>query len=611
MPEGFAFPDSTVQFWSPYVLPPPKARSIISPAVLARLSDDVTREAAEADVNAVLQDEASKSGRFQLARMQDELVAPVKPALLILAAAVGLVLLIACVNVANLLLVRTAAREIEMALRRAIGASPGRLARQLLTESSLLALLGAAAGTVLAFGGIEALKTLAATLPRRDLGVGISLPRLDEVRIDSQVLIFTVGLSVLTGVICGLFPALRHARPRQTDVLRGRVASPRVRGVLVAAEIAMAMMLLVGGGLLVHSLIKLTTAERGYNPTHVLTFQASGRQSASGQARALAEQLVERIAALPGVTAVGYANNLPLVQQGFGRDVSPQPPVRGQRPPRPQPGMHAVSPRFTAAMGMRVIEGRGFSDGEAARYEALVTRAFARSSFFDGPALGSHIYTGRDDWEVVGILEDLNQFSLQQQPSPELFVVDFLPPPPGLGGTYFAVRTSSDPSAMAGSIRAIVRQLDGSTTVDNIATMDQIVSNAMSRPRLFAALLGIFAAVAAALAAVGIYGVLAFIVTHRTREIGIRVALGARRRQVIALILRQTAVLTAIGVIAGVAGAAVLTRYLEGLLFGVTPLDPSTFVAVVIAFAAVAALASFVPARRATRVEPQVALRAE
>jgi putative ABC transport system permease protein len=258
-----------------------------------------------------------------------------------------------------------------------------------------------------------------------------------------------------------------------------------------------------------------------------------------------------------------------------------------------------------------VIEGRGFSDGEAARHEALVTRAFARSSFFDGPALGSHIYAGPDEWEVVGILEDLNQFSLQQRPSPELFVVGFVPPPPGLGGTYFAVRASSDPAAMAGSIRAIVRQLDTSATVDNIATMDQIVSNAMSRPRLFAALLGIFAAVAAALAAVGIYGVLAFIVTHRTREIGIRIALGARRRQVIALILRQTVVLTAIGVIAGVAGAAVLTRYLEGLLFGVTPLDPSTFVAVVIAFAAVAALASFVPARRATRVEPQVALRSE
>jgi len=611
MPEGLAFPDSTVQFWSPYVLPPSNARSIISPAVLARLSDGVTREAAEADVNAVLQDEASKSGRFQLARLQDELVAPVKPALLILAAAVGLVLLIACVNVANLLLVRTAAREIEMALRRAIGASPGRLARQLLTESSLLALLGAAGGTVLAFGGIEALKTLAATLPRRDLGVGISLPRLDEVGIDSQVLSFTIGLAVLTGVICGLFPALRHARPRQTDMLRGRVASPRVRGVLVTAEIAMAMMLLVGGGLLVHSLIKLTTAERGYDPTHVLTFQVSGRQSASKQARALAEQVVERIAALPGVTNVGYANNLPLVQQGFGRDVRPQPQVRGQRPPRPQPGLHAVSPRFTAAMGMQVIEGRGFSDGEAARHEALVTRAFARSPFFDGPAIGSHIYAGPEDWEVVGILEDLNQFSLQQRPSPELFVVDFLPPPPGLGGTYFAVRAASDPAAMAGSIRAIVRQLDGSATVDNIATMDQIVSNAMSRPRLFAALLGIFAAVAAALAAVGIYGVLAFIVTHRTREIGIRIALGARRRQVIALILRQTAVLTAIGVIAGVAGAAVLTRYLEGLLFGVTPLDPSTFVAVVIAFAAVAALASFVPARRATRVEPQVALRSE
>lgn len=611
MPGDFAFPDTTVQFWIPYVAPQPNARSFISPAVIARLRDGISREAAEADVNAVMQSDPSARGRFELSGVQDELVAPVKPALLTLVAAVALVLLIACVNVANLLLVRTASREIEIALRRAIGASPGRLIRQLLTESSLLALLGAAGGTVLAYGGIFLLRTLATSLPRRDLGPGISLPRLDEIAIDARVLLFTIALALLTGILCGVIPALRHAKPARADVLRERAASPRISGVLVVAEIAMAMMLLVGGGLLVHSFIRLSGMERGYDVTNVVTFQASGRQTIGPQARAFADQLVERIASLPGVAAVGYANNLPLVQQGFGRDVSPQPPARGQRPRVPQPGVHAISPDFTRAMGLRIVEGRGFSGGEAARREALVTRAFARSAFFDGPALGSHIYAGKDDWEVVGILEDVRQFSLQQRPNPELFVVSFIPPPPGLGGTYFAVRTSASPDAVAASVRSVVRGLDSSATVDNVATMEQIVSNAMSRPRLYAVLLGVFAAVAMVLAAIGIYGVLAFIVTRRTREIGIRIALGAQRSQVMALVLRHTAMLTGVGITIGVAAAAALSRYIEGLLFGVTPLDVPTFAVVAIVFAAVAALASFVPARRATRVDPAVALRTE
>jgi putative ABC transport system permease protein len=617
MRDDFSFPDRTTQFWTPYVMPAPKSGSFISPAVIAHLRDGVSREAAEDDVNGVLQDAPSSRARYQLSGLQDELVAPVKPALLILAGAVGLVLLIACVNVANLLLVRTAAREHEIALRRAIGASPGRLVRQLLTESGLLAIAGAAAGVGLAFGAVALLRALASTLPRRDLGGGVALPRIDEIAIDARVLLFTIGLALITGLLCGLLPALRHSRPRTADVLRERAASPRVGGWLVAAEIAMAMVLLVGGGLLMHSFFKLATADRGYDAAHVVTFQATGRPSFGPQARAFAEELVERIASIPGVVAVGYSNNLPLVLQGFGRDVYPEPPGP-RRTVRPQPGMHAISPRFVAALGLRIVEGHGFSEGEAARHEALVTRAFARSAFFDGPALGSRIYGGRsrshpegEEWEVVGVLEDMNQFSLQQRPNPEMFIIDFVPPPPGLGGSYFAVRTSADPWSTAASVRGIVRQIDPAATVDNIATMNQIVSNAMAQPRLYAVLLGLFAAVAVALAAIGIYGVLGFTVTHRTREIGIRVALGARPGQVMALILRQTALLTMLGIVAGVIGAASFSRYLEGLLFGLTPLDPLTFAAVIAVFVAVAALASYVPARRATRIEPQVALRAE
>ena len=383
-----------------------------------------------------------------------------------------------------------------------------------------------------------------------------------------------------------------------------------MRGALVVAEIAMAMVLLVGGGLLIRSFIKLATEDLGYDSSRVLTFQATTRQARGPQAQAFAEQLVERLGALPGVTAAGYANNLPLVQQGFSRDVSPQPYDRV--PPRsPSPGLHAVSPGLIRALGLRIVEGRTFSAGEAGRGEALITRTFARSGFFDGPALGRRIYTRRTSWEVVGILDDVSQFWLGQRAASEMYIVEFLPPPPGLGGTYFAIRSDTDPSALASSVRGIVRQLDATATVDNVAMMAQIVSNAMVRPRLFAVLLGIFAGVAMILAAIGIYGVLGYIVSHRTREIGIRMALGARRRQVVALVLRQTAVLTIVGVAAGVGGAALLTRYLEGLLFGLTPLDVTTFVAVVVMFGAVAALASYIPARRATRVDPLVALRSE
>jgi ABC-type antimicrobial peptide transport system permease subunit len=261
------------------------------------------------------------------------------------------------------------------------------------------------------------------------------------------------------------------------------------------------------------------------------------------------------------------------------------------------------------ALGLRIVEGRAFSSGDVARGEALVTETFARSGFFDGPAIGRRIYSSKSSWEVVGILEDIKQFRLDQRGSSEFYIVEFVSPLPG--GTYFAIRGDSDPSALAASVRSIVRQLDPAAAVDNIATMDQIVSNAMSRPRLYAVLLGLFASVAMMLAAIGIYGVLSYLVAQRAREIGIRMALGAQQRQVVSLVLRQTAVLTVAGVVIGVAGAAALSRYLEGLLFGLTPLDAGTFVAVVMLFAATAALASFIPARRATRIDPLIALRTE
>jgi len=314
---------------------------------------------------------------------------------------------------------------------------------------------------------------------------------------------------------------------------------------------------------------------------------------------------------LPGVTAVGYSNNLPLIQQGFSRDVSARPMAPGERAPRPYPSLHAISPGFAEAIGLRIVQGRTFSAGELARREALISRAFANSGFFDGPALGRQIYQGEHTWEVVGIVEDVRQFNLDQPPGSEMFIIDFIMAPPGFGGTYFAVKTQDSPIAISADVRTIVRQLDAAATVDNVATMEQIVSNAVSGPRLYAVLLGTFAAVAVALAAIGIYGILSFIVTHRTREIGIRMALGARPATVVSQVVRQSAVQVVIGIVLGIGGAALLSRYLEGLLFGVTPLDLPAFVVAGAGFTLVALVAAYRPARRATQVDPLVALRAE
>jgi putative ABC transport system permease protein len=613
MPDSFAFPDAHTQYWIPYTPPDPKGGIFFSLSTIARLRDGVALKAAEDEVNVVVRAVETRAGaRFELAGVQDELVAPVKTALLVLAAAVGLVLLIACANVANLLLARTAARDHEIAVRRAVGASPGRLVRQLLAESTLLSCLGGLAGTALALGAVQLLRALATALPRRDLGPVVTMPRLDEIAIDVPVLAFTIAIAVLTGLVCGLLPALRHGHAREADRLRERTVSPRVRGTLVVAEIAMAVVLLVGGGLLIRSFIKLASHDLGYDSSRVVTFQSTTRQTRGPQAEAFAQQLVERVSALPGVAAAGYANDLPLVYSSFTRDVSPQPYER-VRPRPPYPGLHTVSSKMIQALGLRIVEGRTFSEGDAGRGEALITRSFARSGFFDGPPLGRRIYTKRSgadvSWEVVGILDDISHFTLGQRTGSQMYIVEYNAP--GFGGNYFAVRADTDPSTIAAAVRGIVRQLDPTATVDNVATMQQIVSNAMVRPRLYAVLLGIFAGVAMMLAAIGIYGVLSYLVAHRSREIGIRMALGAPRRQVVMLVLRQTAVLTVIGIAAGLVGAAALSRYLDGLLFGLTPLDVTTFAGVGLMFAVVAMLASYVPARRATHVDPLVALRSE
>jgi predicted permease len=652
MRDGFQFPDAQTGFWIPFVAADfPR----MGGSPIARLRDGVTIEAATAEVSSLLPQVRAEQpaapgpqgppppARYELVGLQELLVAPIRPALLVLTAAVGFVLLIACVNVANLLLARTAARQREIAVRLALGAGRSRLVRQALTESALLALAGGIVGIGLAFGGIRLLQTLASGLPRRDMGPGVTLPRLDEIGIDLSVLAFSAAASMVTGLVFGLAPALRRSRSSPMDTLRegaGSAASGfnlfrqnRTQGLLVVAEIGMAVMLFVGGGLLIASFLKLSHVEPGFDPTGVVTAQVilpRGRYDGP-QLAEFAEAIVGRLERLPRVRVAGYARQLPTVQM---RQISllrttPDMPARMPAPPPfdgrqlPEiPDTRVVSRGYLAVMGIRVVAGRGFGDADRAGQPQvmLINRTLARSGFFGENPVGKRIYgPGRLPWEVVGIVDDVHQFGLDRDPDPQIFVDFRQEPPPqvvnrGAGPppvVYFAVRTTGDPSAAGPAIRDIVRQVEPMAAVDNMATMDQIVSNSLSRPRLYAVLLGVFAGIAVALAAIGIYGVMAYSVAQRTREIGIRMALGAQRAQVVRLVLRQGIALTAIGTVIGLCTAAAVTRYLQTMLFGLTPLDPSTFAAVALLFSAVAVVASYVPARYATRVDPLIALRCD
>jgi putative ABC transport system permease protein len=631
MPQGFAFPDPRTQFWVPMVLTPvtgPMARA--RAPMMARLVEGVSLQAATAEVDAILHE--VDGWTYELVRAQDDVVAPVKPALVMLMTAVAFVLLIACANVVNLLLARTAARQREFAIRAALGEGRGRFTRYLLTESVMLALFGGACGVVLAFGGIRLLSLLATTLSRMDVGEFVPFPRLSEIGVDVTVLTFTIVASVVTGLLCGLVPAIRQFRSRQMDALRAGASSiatglegfPRhvTRGGLVVAEMSLATMLFIGGGLLMHSFLKLASIEPGYNPKNVLTFQVALHEERypPTELRTLAEDLVARVGSLPGVQAAAYAQQLPTValrQNARFRRTPDLPP-----PSTPLEGvgedLRLVSRNYFAVMGVRVIAGRGFgeNDGSGRPRVLLINQALARRDFLGESPVGQTAYVGsdRNPWQIVGIVDDVRQFGLDQVPGPQVFV-DFRQ----WAGTnplfdvpqYFAIRTARTPTSIVSDLRGKVRQIDTDASLFNVATMEQLLANSMARPRMYAVLLGLFAGVAVIMAAVGIYGVMAYTVTQRTREIGIRMALGARRAEVMGLVLRQSVVLTAIGILLGLAGAAAVTRYLKGMLFGVTPLDPTTFVAVSLMFGLVATLASYVPARRATKVDPLVALRYE
>jgi putative ABC transport system permease protein len=632
MPPDFQFPARRLEFWVPFQVTVVGGTGAARGAVVARLADGVSVPTALAEITPIVRAMRSdpSDATYELVTEQSEMVTPVKPALIVLMTAVGLVLLLACVNVANLMLIRMGTRNREIGIRAALGGGRGRLVRQAFTESAILTLLGGVMGTVLAVAGTRLLQRLGATVPRVDLVTSAALPRLDEVGLDLYVLAFTVATSIVTGLLFALAPVIHLCRADPMHALRANGGSndshlqgrrSRVGSVLVVSEIALAMVLLVGAALLIVSFIKLSDIHPGYEKTNVLTFQVSlpNERYPDPRLKSFAETLVDRLRSIAGVDAAAYANQLPMVGfrdtgGGLWRTADPQ---RKALPGGPD--ARFVSRDYFEVMGIRIIAGRGFTDtdGEGQPPVLLVNEALARGEFAGQNVVGQFVYIGSDPTprQVVGIVQDVRQFGLDRQPEPQFFADlrqwSGAGPPLFPGGAYYAVRTGGDPMAIVPAVRRIVREIDPQAALFYTAPMDQIVATTMVRPRIYAVLLSIFAGVGLMLAAIVIYGVIAFSVAQRTREIGIRMALGAQRVAVMAVVLRDALLLTVVGIVMGLAGAAALSRYLEGMLFGVTPADTVTYVATALMFIAVAGFAAFVPTRRALRVDPLTALRSE
>ncbi len=553
--------------------------------------------------------------------MEDPSAAKLQGILLVLSAAVGLVLLIACANIVNLLLVRNAGREREVALRTALGASSWRLSRQLLTESMLLSLAGGALGLILAVGGLRALM---AFVPA-DLGV------LRESGLNSKVLAFTATVCVTTGIICGLLPALRTLRANLAGVLKHGskgTSGPghnRAHNVLVISEIAMALVPLIGAGLLLRSFQHLLEVDPGFRVDHILTMEVQQAALPFTQAKQLSqeewiqigqkqslefEQIVERIRALPGVKEAAGIDDLPLsneFRQASRFVIEGQPiPNAGARP---IVQFRTVSLGYFSTLGIPLRKGRFFTEDDWKVPRAVINETMERRFWPKGDALGKRINLCSLDpkpcWStIIGITGNVHQFGLDAEPTFDVYFAGGWTP-------YVVVRTASDPVALATAVTDVIHKADPNLPVTHVMTMDGLLTDSISPRRFSATLVGVFAMLAVVLAAVGIYGVMSYTVSQRTQEIGVRMALGAQLASVRRMILGQTLKLTLIGVALGLAGAFVVARFLTSLLFGVGMYDPVTFLGVAALLVAVALAASYIPARRAMRVDPIVALRYE
>ena len=626
MPQGFSYPAGR-SFWMPIEYTEnftTKQRGAWYLLAIGRAKPGIPMEKVAAEVHtigrrlAAQYPDQNEGVDFAAVPLHEAMVGDIRKAVYVLLGAVAFVLLIACVNVANLLLARAAARESEMAVRAALGASRPRLVRQLLTESVILSLVGAGLGLLLAVWGVEGLKSLE---PQ-------GIPRLADVRVDERVMAFTTLLAVLTGLIFGVFPAFQSTRTALAGALkesgRGTLTTrsgSRLRGALVIAEMALAVLLLAGAGLLIRSFARLAAVDPGFKVDEALTFELSlpdARYAEDGQQIAFFDQLMPRLQSLPGVRAAGAVLSLPLSGASLVLtfEIAGRPPV----PPSQQPAMQVrvATPEYFQTIGIPLRRGRLFDDRDrqSTTPVALLTERAARQYFPNEDPIGKKITLGwgrgpgrpRAGGEVIGIIGDVKDAGLNEPDPPQIYLAYHQWPVQSMA---VVVKTAVPAESIADGVRREVYAVDPNMPVSNVRTLEQIVARSISQPRFYMTLLAIFAGVALVLAAIGIFGVLSYAVAQRTREIGIRMALGARGGNVLGLVVRQAMVLAISGVVAGMIATWWLSGLLDTLLFEVTPRDPVTYLAVATTLGVVALFAAYVPARRATRVDPVVALRAE
>lgn len=619
MPVGFDYPARS-ELWVPFPLDPAaERRDNRYMNVIARLKPGVPIGQAQAQLDSINQRlaqnyvETNTGWSAQVTNLRERMVGEMRPALLILLGAVAFVLLIACANVANLLLARATVRQKEIAVRTALGASRWRIIRQLLTESVLLSLIGGGIGLLLS---LWLTKLLIAISPPNS-------PRFDEISPDARVFAFTLGLTVLTGIIFGLAPALQASRIDLNERLKdagrssGGSGHNRVRSLMMVSEVALSFMLLVGAGLLIKSFMHLREVSPGFNPANVLSVRVAipGAKYAQGEPRTqVLRQMVERINSLPGVQSSAAVLSLPLggdtfnVGRGYIREGSAATPEEADGA-----AYLVTTPDYFRTLNIPLLSGRGFSDQdtEQSTKVLLVNESMARQLWPGESPVGKHITIWRDEKfprEIVGVVGD-TKASLDAEAGPQMYVP--YAQDANWTGMSLVIRTNGEPRSLANAVRNEIRSVDKGIPVFNVTTMDDVLAISVGPRRSPTVLLAAFAGVALLLAMIGIYGVTSYHVTQRTQEIGIRMALGAQMRDVVKLVLKSGMVLALIGIVTGLVGALALTRLLSSLLFGVKPTDVATFIIVSLCLLVTALLACYLPARRATKVDPLIALRYE